>query len=69
MVVMTNKMNQLKIKNDYVRKPKKCPACKQERVVPIVYGYPTPEAAEGDKYFLAGLYRRNRSKTILLGMS
>lgn len=44
----------MKIKNEYVRKPKKCPACKQERVAPILYGYPTQEAFESGKYFIGG---------------
>jgi Leucine-rich repeat (LRR) protein len=49
-----NKMDQWGIKNEYVRKPQKCPACKQERVAPILYGYPTPEAFESGKYFIGG---------------
>lgn len=47
-------MGQSGIKNEYVRKPKKCPACKQEKVAPILYGYPTEEAYASGKYFIGG---------------
>ncbi len=48
------KMDEWGIKNEYVSKPKKCPACKQERVAPLRYGYPTEEAFESGKYFIGG---------------
>lgn len=46
-----NNMDQWGIKNEYVRKPKKCPACKQENVASILYGHPTEEAFVSGKFY------------------
>lgn len=51
------KMDGWGIKNEYVRKPQKCPACKQERVAPLRYGYPSEEtikAIDSNKIFHGG---------------
>lgn len=50
----SDEMDHWGIKNEYVRKPKKCPACKQEHVAPILYGYPTYEDSVSGKYFIGG---------------